>query len=70
MDGFGSEHPEAIRRRIGVLPEGLGFPKQMTGTGYLTYFAQLYGRPAAQARQIAAGLLDDVGLHNRAGSLP
>ena len=58
----------AIRRRIGVLPEGLGFPKQMTGHGYLTYFAQLYGRPAAEARRIAADLLEDVGLQNRADS--
>jgi len=68
VDGVSSEHPVAIRRRIGVLPEGLGFPKQMTGTGYLTYFAQLYGRPAAEARQIASRLLEDVGLQNRADS--
>jgi ABC-2 type transport system ATP-binding protein len=69
VDGVSSEHPEEIRRRIGVLPEGLGFPRQLTGTGYLTYFAQLYGRPAAEARKIASGLLEDVGLQNRAGSV-
>lgn len=68
VDGISSEHPESIRRRIGVLPEGLGFPKQMTGTRYLTYFAQLFGCPAAEARQIASGLLEDVGLQNRADS--
>ena len=68
VDGIGSEHPVAIRRRIGVLPEGLGFPKQMTAHGYLTYFAQLYGRPAAEARRIASNLLEDVGLQNRADS--
>ena len=66
VDGISSEHPVAIRRRIGVLPEGLGFPKQMTAHGYLTYFAQLYGRPAAEARRIASDLLEDVGLQNRA----
>ncbi len=68
VDGISSEHPVAIRRRIGVLPEGLGFPKQMTAHGYLTYFAQLYGRPAAEARRIASDLLGDVGLQNRADS--
>ena len=57
-----------IRRRIGVLPEGLGFPKQMRADGYLSYFAQLYGRPAAEARRIASDLLEDVGLQNRADS--
>ena len=68
VDGISSEHPVAIRRRIGVLPEGLGFPKQMTAHGYLTYFAQLYGRPAAEARRTASDLLEDVGLQNRAES--
>jgi ABC-2 type transport system ATP-binding protein len=68
VDGISSEHAVAIRRRIGVLPEGLGFPKQMTAHGYLTYFAQLYGRPAAEARRIASDLLEDVGLQNRADS--
>jgi ABC-2 type transport system ATP-binding protein len=68
VDGISSEHPEAIRRRIGVLPEGLGFPRQLTGAGYLTYFAQLYGQPAGAARRTASDLLDDVGLQNRADS--
>ncbi|GAA2038626.1 ABC transporter ATP-binding protein [Terrabacter terrae] len=68
VDGIGSDQPQAIRRRIGVLPEGLGFPRQMTAFGYLTYFAQLYGRPAGEARRIATDLLADVGLQNRADS--
>ncbi|HET9632666.1 MAG TPA: ABC transporter ATP-binding protein [Terrabacter sp.] len=68
VDGISSEHPVAIRRRIGVLPEGLGFPRQMTAHGYLTYFAQLYGRPAAEARRVASDLLEDVGLQNRMDS--
>jgi ABC-2 type transport system ATP-binding protein len=68
VDGIGSERPEEIRRRIGVLPEGLGFPKQLTGVGYLTYFGELYGRPTAQARRVALGLLQDVGLQNRGTS--
>ena len=62
-------YPLEIRRRIGVLPENLGYPKHVTGVEYLTYFGQLYGRSAAQARSYAATLLEEVGLHKRAKSL-
>ncbi len=69
VDGISSEHPEKIRHKIGVLPEGLGFPKQLTGIGYLTYFGQLYGRSAAEAKRIGLALLKDVGLQHRADSV-
>ena len=65
VDGIGSDRPEEIRRRIGVLPEGLGFPRHMTGLEYLVFFGQLYRRTAADARTNALGLLDDVGLAQR-----
>jgi ABC-2 type transport system ATP-binding protein len=68
VDGISSEQPEKIRRRIGVLPEGLGFPKQLTGFGYLTFYGQLYGRSSTEARTTAQGLLEDVGLERRAHS--
>jgi len=69
IDGIGSEYPEQIRRRIGVLPENLGFPRQMTGLEYLIYFGQLYGRTASEAKENALTLLEDVGLQQRAKSL-
>jgi ABC-2 type transport system ATP-binding protein len=69
IDGIHSEYPEQIRRRIGVLPENLGFPRQMTGLEYLIYFGQLYGRTASEARENALTLLQDVGLQQRAKSL-
>ena len=69
IDGIGSEYPEQIRRRIGVLPENLGFPRQMTGLEYLIYFGQLYGRTAAEAKENALRLIEDVGLQQRAKSL-
>lgn len=69
VDGISSEYPEKIRRRIGVLPESLGFPKQMTGIEFLTYFGQLYGRTATEARTNGTALLEEVGLHQRAKSL-
>src|SRR4030043_816531 len=69
IDGIGSEHPNEIRHRIGVLPENLGFPRQMTGIEYLTYFGQLYGRTAVEARNYGSKLLEDVGLQHRGKSL-
>jgi ABC-2 type transport system ATP-binding protein len=69
IDGIGCEFPEKIRNRIGVLPENLGFPKQMTGIEYLTYFGQLYGQSNSQARKYSQNLLVEVGLGQRSKSL-
>jgi ABC-2 type transport system ATP-binding protein len=69
VNGIGSKEPEKIRRLIGVLPENLGFPRQITAEEYLTYFGQLYGRAQAEARAYALTLLEEVGLQNRARSL-
>jgi ABC-2 type transport system ATP-binding protein len=69
VHGIGSEYPDKIRREIGVLPESLGFPKQITGIEYLTYYGQLYGRTAAQARSHGLALLEEVGLQQRGKSL-
>jgi ABC-2 type transport system ATP-binding protein len=68
VDGIHSQYPEKIRRKIGVLPESLGFPKHMTGIDYLIYFGQLYGRSAVDARKQAITLLENVGLQHRAKS--
>jgi ABC-2 type transport system ATP-binding protein len=69
IHGIDSQFPARIRQRIGVLPENLGFPKQMTGLEYLTYFGQLYGRTASEASESALALLEMVGMHQRANSL-
>ena len=58
-----------IRRRIGVLPESAGYPEHQTGEEYLRYHARLYGRSRGDARAVAAVLLDEVGLADRARSL-
>jgi ABC-2 type transport system ATP-binding protein len=65
VDGIGSERPEEIRGRIGVLPESLGFTKTNTAIEHLTYFGQLYGRPARDAKARALSLLEEVGLQQR-----
>lgn len=69
VEGISSKYPESIRSKIGVLPESLGFPKQITAVDYLTYFGQLYGRSAGDARKNAQALLEEVGLQGRAKSL-
>lgn len=69
IDGIDHRSPEKIRRRIGVLPESLGFPKQIRAVDYLTYFGQLYGRSPKDARSTAITLLEEVGLQQRMNSL-
>jgi ABC-2 type transport system ATP-binding protein len=67
--GIPHTRPAEIRRRIGVLPESAGYPEHQTGEEYLRYHARLYGRSRAGARAVAAALLDEVGLADRARSL-
>ena len=67
--GIHSDQPEKIRQKIGVLPENLGFPKNITGHEYLTFFGQLYGLSAAAAKAKATQLLEEVGLAKRGRSL-
>lgn len=69
VDGISSQHPQQIRGKIGVLPESLGFAKQMTGIECLTFFGQLYGQSGSQAKQRGLELLKDVGLERRGRSL-
>jgi ABC-2 type transport system ATP-binding protein len=69
VGGITSDHPSQIRRRIGVLPENLGFPRHMTGREYLVFFGQLNGLATAEARSRAVTLLEDVGMRRRGGSL-
>jgi len=69
VDGLSSDRPVELRRRIGVLPESLGFPKNMTGLEFVTYFGRLYGQPTALARAKAAAMIEAVGLQQRGRSL-
>jgi ABC-2 type transport system ATP-binding protein len=67
--GISHNEPDRIREIIGVLPESHGFPENVTGAEYLTYFGRLYGQRKSQARKRAASLLKEVGLENRARTL-
>jgi ABC-2 type transport system ATP-binding protein len=69
VNGISSDNPVELRRKIGVLPESLGFHKQMTGLECLIFFGRLYGQSAAQARAKGMELLEEVGLDKRSKSL-
>ncbi len=69
VNGTSYKQPQKIRRLIGVLPESMGFPKQLTGIEYLNFFAQLYGRSKATARTSSEALLEELGMQHRAKSL-
>jgi ABC-2 type transport system ATP-binding protein len=69
VNGISSDNPVELRRKIGVLPESLGFHKQMTGLECLMFFGRLYGRSAAQAKATGMALLEEVGLDKRSKSL-
>ena len=69
VDGISSDRPAEIRPRIGVLPETLGLPNQITGIEYISYFARLYGRRGDEAREHGMAVLELVGLRQRGGSL-
>jgi ABC-2 type transport system ATP-binding protein len=67
--GISHNEPDKIRKVIGVLPESHGFPENVTGAEYLTYFGRLYGQRKSEAKKRTASLLREVGLENRARSL-
>ncbi len=68
LGGVPHTKPAAIRRQIGVLPESAGYPLHMTGGEFLRYHARLFGHTARGAREVAASLLPEVGLAERASS--
>ena len=53
-----------MKRKVGYLPEDVGFYDDMTGIENLVYTAQLNGIPKSEAIQKAEQLLNRVGLTN------
>jgi ABC-2 type transport system ATP-binding protein len=51
-----------VKRRIGYLPENPYFYDHLTAEELLTYFAALFGYPAAERRARVGRLLDEVGI--------
>ena len=55
-------YPVEVRKKVGYLPEDVGFYDDMTGPENLLYTARLNNIPEQEARQHAAQLLERVGL--------
>ena len=68
LGGFPHTKPAQIRRQIGVLPESAGYPLHLTGEEFLRYHARLFGHSLGGAGEVAAYLLSEVGLAERASS--
>lgn len=59
--------PIDVKRKVGYLPEDVGFYEDMTGIENLLYTAALNGIPREEAREKAERLLDRVGMLGEAG---
>ena len=55
-------YPVEVRKKVGYLPEDVGFYDDMTGPENLLYTARLNNIPEQEARQHAAQLLERVGI--------
>lgn len=55
-------HPVEVKRKVGYLPEDVGFYEDMTGIENLTYTAELNGARRDEAKTRALGLFRQVGL--------
>ena len=53
---------DAVRRRVGFLPEAPRFPGALSADELLTYHARLFASRPAEARHRAARALDRVGM--------
>ncbi len=59
-----ARHPIEIKKRVGYLPEDVGFYDNLTGMENLLYTARLNGLDEHTAHQKAEDLLDQVGLQH------
>jgi ABC-2 type transport system ATP-binding protein len=57
-------NPVAVKRHIGVVPEGMALFGKLTAIEYLNFVGRMYGLDKATTGQRAAELLDFMGLAN------
>src|SRR6201987_4438822 len=50
--------PVAVKRQIGVVPEGMGLFERLTGSEYLNFVGRMYGLDRATTRQRSEELLE------------
>jgi ABC-2 type transport system ATP-binding protein len=63
------EDPVAVKRQIGVVPEGLALFGRLTGSEYLNFVGRMYGLDRKTTAQRATELLDFMQLSDRPKSL-
>lgn len=61
--------PIEVKRRVGVVPEGLALFDRLTGAEYLNFVGRMYGLDRATAAQRSAELLDFMQLAERPKTL-
>jgi ABC-2 type transport system ATP-binding protein len=61
-----ARHPREVQRRVGYLPDAVGFYGGMTGRQNLRYTARLNGLRGVEAESAIAEVLEQVGLADRA----
>jgi ABC-2 type transport system ATP-binding protein len=61
-----TRHPLQVKRRVGYLPDSVGFYDDLTGRENLRYTARLNRIPDKQANETIEAVLDQVGLLSRA----
>jgi len=64
-----AREPRLVKRRVGYLPDAVGFYGGLTGRQNLRYTARLNGLRGAEAEAAMADVLDQVGLDDRADDL-
>jgi len=62
-------HHVEVKRRIGVVPEGLALFERLTGTQLLNFVGRMYGLKREVAAQRATELLDFMQLRDAAGQM-
>lgn len=61
-----ARHPLAVKRRVGYLPDNVGFYEGLTGRENLRYTARLNGLYGKEAESTIDEVLDQVGMTDRA----
>ena len=61
-----ARHPREVKRRVGYLPDAVGFYGGLTGRQNLRYTARLNGLDGREAEAAMDEVLDQVGLTDRA----
>jgi ABC-2 type transport system ATP-binding protein len=61
--------PVAVKRQIGVVPEGMGLFERLTGAEFLNFVGRMYGLDRATTRQRSEELLEFMQLADRPKSV-